>query len=115
MVKDDITIPVALAEAHPHQTWQECPQCRRTWAAAVPSPGVLYREQVCETCAEPLSDGLRLEGAARDVAMAAADLAVLTLSARNVSACLALATEAERLAAILQSQADAARWKAGTL
>lgn len=52
MGHEDITIPLALAAQHPHQTWLACPRCDWVRAATTPTLGVLYRTQVCAACAE---------------------------------------------------------------
>jgi len=34
----------------PHQTWNTCPECRRSWPDDVPTPGLLHRTRRCPAC-----------------------------------------------------------------
>jgi hypothetical protein len=33
-----------------HETWNDCPECKRTWKDAEPTPGLIHRTRLCYWC-----------------------------------------------------------------
>jgi hypothetical protein len=35
-----------------NETWNTCPECGHEWADDAPTPGLLHRTRLCETCVD---------------------------------------------------------------
>lgn len=33
-----------------NQTWNDCPDCGKSWKDRIPTPGLLHRTRLCEEC-----------------------------------------------------------------
>lgn len=50
----DITIDTMMS----HQTYNDCPQCGRTWETIPAIKGVVHRTQLCERCKSAIGESV---------------------------------------------------------
>lgn len=42
--------PDIMAPIKDNETWNDCPECGKSWKDNIPTPGLLHRTRLCEKC-----------------------------------------------------------------